>query len=147
MRTVYALSSGEYSDYGVKALFETEELAQAALELDQKSSQYSKYDVNRVEVFYLYDELPKLVTRYYRSIELFKNGTVGKSYDDNTTDLVWNFWDAVPATERPQVRYNAAPYLNGRGIKLEVLGTDLKAVQKVFGERKAKWLAEVNGLI
>ena len=50
MSKVYVVTSGEYSDYGINAVFSTEELANAAVDVVNKDR---KYDHARVEVYEL----------------------------------------------------------------------------------------------
>lgn len=144
-RTVYAMSSGEYSDYAIKALFETKELAEAACIADKANDRYSSYDDNRVETFYLYDEVPEPLTRYFMSVEIFDDGTTGLESERAEAGMPWSFWDD-PVTNRPQVRWHRPPYISNRGAVLSVWGSDLKGVQKAFSDRKYKILAELKGL-
>lgn len=64
VRTVYAVSSGDYSDYSVHCLFETKELAQAYIDAysaaERVVSENGGYahDDMRIETFQLWSAVP-----------------------------------------------------------------------------------------
>jgi hypothetical protein len=107
MRKIWAVSSGSYSDYGVHAMFETEELAKAVAGYD------NYYDV---EEFILYDEVPAKVPRYTVYVAQTKSlQSWGMDRDADTVAIEggWHIlernrqewpWDWDPPTKRPQFR-------------------------------------------
>lgn len=59
MTTIYAVASGSYSDYGINAIFTTEELAQKYIDASGKG-----YD-GRIEEYTLYDDTTVIESRRY----------------------------------------------------------------------------------
>ena len=55
---VYLVSSGEYSDYSIQAIFATKELAEAAL--DRDGADWRKYDSVRIEEYTLLTSLDRI---------------------------------------------------------------------------------------
>lgn len=133
-RTVWALTSGSYSDYGIEAIFTTEKAALAASKL--KEDEYDWHDYN-VESFILYDEVPEEVT-LYEMVEVIVDGSpsyVSTTKVTSKTKYPWMFLWGTPRA-RPHVRYVRAPVYKGKAGRLEVHGNDKQAVQQAFSDQR-----------
>lgn len=142
--TVYALAVGAYSDYHIKALFPTEELAEEAVKANKGDDRW--HDESRVEAFILYDEIPERITVYRVQEVIWDNGETTDYRADESTNLPWNQWYDFNENGRPEVRYVRAPVHRNKGGRLEVSGTDQQAVNQAFGDDKAKLLAKAAGI-
>jgi hypothetical protein len=151
MRRVWSLSSGSYSDYQVLALFTTKKLAEAALVAHQAEEEYPEA---RVEEFTLYDEVPERATVYLIVSVLWDDGreTASQLWGDSkpgvltsTTKLPWNHW--YRGTPRVKSSFVRAPVYKNQGGRLEAWGTDEQAVKQAFSDRKARIVAEREGLV
>ena len=134
-RVMHALTSGEYSDFGVCALFERREDAEAAMHAGAGDS---------VAEYPLYgpEELPKQVTVHYGNAVL---GRAGMAHLDQEpwfhSRVVWDF--ATPV--EPLFNATSVTDKNGFG-RFHAEGTDSEAVIKSVSDRYAKALAERAGL-
>lgn len=139
-KKIWALSSGVYSDYTVHALFTTKELAEQAAEVHRGHEDY-RYEEPRVEEFYLYEEIPERVTIYKYQTNIWDDGTETDVRQNFETGFPWQHWRAVV---RVRSRYVRAPFHNDRGGRLEVWGTDEKAVAKTFSDKRAMIMAATD---
>lgn len=142
---VWALTTGSYSDYSIKALFTKKRLAKAAMLVNKADSEAWSYGDENVETFYLYDEVPEPSTTWYYQANLWDDGTVTEERLTSTTALPWNHWWGE-GTERPHVRYVRAPIHQNRGGRLEVRGSDEQAVKQAFSDNKARIRVERAGI-
>lgn len=86
-RTIYLVSSGDYSDYRVHMAFETEELANAYCE---RETPFHRYDEPFVEERELLDSLPEEPARVYRaSARLTVKGEVTESSEESYNRSEW----------------------------------------------------------
>lgn len=148
-QTVWGLTTGSYSDYQVRALFTTRELAEQAVEAHNATDRYS-WDGASVEAFTFYDYVPEQVTVWTYVVTIWEKGAnKGKVAGEDLrseTDYPWKFhYDETP-TRRPQVQFIRAPVHRGLGGRLVVRGTDEQAVKQAFSDNKARILAGVEGL-
>lgn len=103
MRKIWAVSSGEYSDYRVEAMFETKELAE----------EVAKLDAFEVEEYTVYDAVPSKVGQHI--IYVSQKTSAWSMGDDPATVAVdggWFIlerhferwpWDYAPADTRPRL--------------------------------------------
>jgi hypothetical protein len=141
---IYAVTTGSYSDYRVKALFTSKKLAKAAAEATAADTE-SWYGDASVETFHIYDEVPEKATAWYYQANLWDDGTVTEERLTSDTALPWNLlWGEAPA--RPSVRFVRAPIHKNKGGRLEVRGSDEQAVKQAFSDNKARILAEKAGI-
>jgi hypothetical protein len=87
MDKIYAVSSGDYSDYHIEAIFESEELAQKYLKekIDELKEKYGKdheywNEYREIEVYILNKK--KMDIGYY-NVGMYKNGNVRNVYKRN----------------------------------------------------------------
>lgn len=127
----WAVSSGSYSDYRVKCIVSSKKLAEqiAAVETDG----YTSYFVESIPFF---DRMPERITVH---------GIQANLWDDDTSDeaavserVEWEHDMLYPEQIAPvRWRWVRAPVHNTKGGRLEVYGTDLTRVRKVFSDRRA----------
>lgn len=141
---VYSLSDGEYSDYRVKALFPTRDLAERAVEAHEADPESWGYG-SHIEEFWVYSEIPEKSTAYHLMADIWDDGTVGAEGLNVEQALPWNHLHGPPP-KRPNVRYVRAPIHKNKGGRLEVYGSDEQSVRQAFGDNKARILAEQAGI-
>jgi hypothetical protein len=140
-KTVFAVSSGSYSDYSVLAVFEDEKTADvwAKAISDREDSYNTDARVERM-TFVPSGAKPEIVTEFFQHVELPDGGEPQygelRSLQSYGIDQYYGF----PPT-RPQVRYVRAPCHNNKGGRLEVRGNSERVVRKVVSERVAMWEA------
>lgn len=131
MTTVYAVTSGDYSDYGIVAIFSTEEQANYYLEesgLDKKD-----YSSGRVEEYEL-DVLFHFDSRY--CIHMHQDGTVVHSYKYGVFDD--ENWDKAGSA------FICSFYRDGMRLITEIATDDEQYAIKVTNERRTRIIAENN---
>lgn len=136
--TVWAVTSGSYSDYRVKALFPTEELANLAIA--NAPPYWNGYDV---EAFELFDELPANIAIYERMATIWDDGEV-LNHDHVPILRVEAAWDLTYPDRAVPVRWRwvRAPVHEQRdGGRLLVFGIDEERVMRVFSDKRAEILA------
>lgn len=125
-KIIWAITQGEYSDYGVVAIMASKELAEEYAALHQGSGRYDTY---RVEEFDFLDSVPEhvpvlTITCYVGG--LYKNKDV--------TERIEN----VLVSDNPKsCTHNAYYSQYGKDISITVRGTDFERVRKVFSEQRA----------
>lgn len=134
-RPVWAVSSGEYSDYSVSLLFTTEELAEQHAE---RMNGQEGYRGHFVEEFQLWDETPPTYTVYYR------HGLVRAAQVEQVVERSDVYFGAPSAAER--IRVHTSDQTGPGSLYLNVYSTDLERLNKVWGERVAKIQAELAGI-
>jgi hypothetical protein len=77
-RTIYVVTAGEYSDYGIRGVFDDRELAEAFAERSQRydSARIEEWDLNPFT-----EELREGLVPYFVSLK--RNGDVGRIWVDN----------------------------------------------------------------
>ncbi len=145
MKTLYVVSSGEYSDYRVLAAFESEGHAndwRDAIRADEDGWNRDAF-VEQLELV-PNSMKPAKRTLFVKSAELLDTGEVEEREISETSD--WFFGHrAGGMSDRPSVRYVRAPCHKDQGGRLEIEGFNRDAVLKVFSERLAKWRAGAFG--
>jgi hypothetical protein len=135
-KTIWAVSSGEYSDYGVEAVFATKELAEEYVRIFiENTSRLSYGDDRRVEEFTYYDELPDW------KVILVARQTIGASPREyvERTQVSWEGETQIKADLWEHQGYDAD---RGLAIDIHVEGTDHQRVRKVFSEKLAQAKAD-----
>ena len=133
MSSLWAVTKGSYSDYRVLCICDSKERAKRIASLPAKDS-WS--DDRNVEEILFFDRDPVTVTTYSISEELLDDGTTHAYREDIRSE--WEFDMLYPERNRPAIwRWVRAPYIENRGGRLDVSGTDLERVRKVFSDRKA----------
>lgn len=137
-RTVYAVSSGDYSDYIVHFLFVTETDAQRHAEQRRLGD---RHEESRVEEFTLFDEgeSPARIGRHSAWISLTGDGEI--AHEDEHFDVEWGH-SAADALTRPRVTVRGSYAYGGRYmIRAEAASRD--AAWKAARDRAAKMKAEL----
>jgi hypothetical protein len=132
MRKVWAVSSGEHSDYSVGLLFTSEELAAQHAE---RMSQRDRYDDHRVEEFQLWDSAPPAYVLHCRRGHVTAGGV--------NQEQSWTIND-IGAPDQP-LEVRVSRLVDG-GHWLNVAALDPERVAKVWGERVARIRAELAGI-
>jgi hypothetical protein len=132
MRKVWAVSRGEYSDYYVAGLFETESLAQEVAGLR---------DDARVEEFFLWEEKPPVVSELELDVDLkagkptpaVRERIINHVGYDGMVPVAPDSDGYVYVTQPSQNIFSGAVW-NGSVSVLEH-GTDFQRVRKAFNEK------------
>lgn len=133
-KQAWVVTEGDYSDMRVRAVFATEELAKQAI-YDRIGDDYGDFP--------LFEELPAKVSMLTISCMAKVSGLRIYRQDRplweewETSREVWEHVDWAP--EHRVVN-------DGRYRTLSVEGTDHKKVRHIFGEMKAKLMAEAEGI-
>ena len=151
LKSIFAVSSGSYSDYRVLAVFETKKDAEIwAKELTEAKVSYDGVEADypllpegaQVEEMLLVPKgvAPYKVTHYELRAELWDNGKVDEQDLQVNVEYAITSYEGIPPT-RPRVRYIRAPCHENKGGRLEIHGDSEKKVRKVFSEKVAMWKA------
>lgn len=141
----WVVSRGSYSDYRVLCACPSKKAAKAIAAAvntatgDESGDYYSAF-VESLPII----ERAEMVTVYGLVAEVFDNGTTAETKEivreECNADMLY------PHYFRPaHKRWIRAPYLQGRPIKggrLEVFGTDLERVRRVFSDTRAQLIAD-----
>lgn len=123
-RKVYVATDGEYSDYHIVAVFGNRELAE---------------QFGEVEEYEVYEEAPAKRSAWV--IEAIPADAPEREY--NHVAYPWDYAWATYSHGRPKVQVWEA----GRGrVSIRVSGGDREQVRKAFRDRRARLLAEREGL-
>ena len=150
MRTMYAVVSGEYSGYGIHGLFDTDDLARAALPLYRLRRPNS--DEFRVETFDVVESLEEIrpVAVYVATVDEMGREASRTFYElpaevgpiggvvDNVN--VVKEWDAewYAAIDRPHPWKDTRLGKSGRGTSLRSAAEALKAARDALARFKAE---------
>lgn len=142
--TLYAVTSGSYSDYRVEVLFTTRELAEQHLAA-RKTGRDGWYDTDvSIEEFVLLDRPPERHTVITRSGRVSPDGDVVN--DHTSTEVEWEYGHIYgPAKPLMGARTYTAPAWPG-AINVEVRGTSKGRVEKAFQDRMAAARAQQLGV-
>lgn len=146
------LTGGSYSDYQVYAVFPTRGSAEEALANYQatESDGWGGPDMVEAIPFYGPGDKPRQVVTHDWQINVWDDGTTSSPHahdspgpwKDQRTE--WDFHQLYPAGPRPSVRWVRAPIHNNKGGRLEVRGTDERAVAQAFSDNLARILLTVE---
>jgi hypothetical protein len=141
MKKIYAVSSGDYSDYRVNALFSSKKLAEEFIEVMQKDNLYGG-DYYGIEEYELDPPTVDLIKRGYSvwSVLMLQDGTVERTHKtDNDKYDVSNagfcrIWERTKA-----------PAFKGKGIpdalNMKVWAKTEQAAIKIVNEKRAQMIA------
>lgn len=131
---MWAVSSGSYSDYRVMAVCDSKQRAEKAASVLNSEGGYGEAFAE--EIRYL-DHDPKQYTIHSINENLWDNGTSSEHHESQRTE--WEHDLMFPEHVRPVGwRWVRAPMHDNKGGRLEVYGTSLKRVQKVFSDKTAE---------
>lgn len=135
MSTIYAVTSGEYSDYRIVALFSTPELAREFM------AAVPDYDYNKIKEFELNPNTADLIRRGYSvwSVHMLRDGTTERvSRQDVGTYEVSNIGHRI-------WRRTEAPAYKGKGIPdiltSMVWAKSEEGAVKIVNEHRAQMIA------
>jgi hypothetical protein len=140
-RTVWAITSGSYSDYRVLALFATKAAAEAQMRRPSPPGSWTEPDDLAAFLLYEADDEPRQVTTYERQIEIWDDGTTSNPRESVRTEWEFDTMHGRPS-KRPQVRFVRAPVHKGKGGRLEVRGSDKSAVDKAYSDQIVQRVAK-----
>lgn len=137
-KIMYALSQGDYSDYRVIGICETREIADAtAARINGLEGRSSYYEVNVEEIAVLDESVHQIIV-HHMSVEILDDGTTAHERSHDRT--LWSY--ELTEIAEAKWRWVRAPYIQDRGGRLNVHGTDLERVRKVLSEQRAALLAD-----
>lgn len=129
-KSMWVVSRGSYSDYRVMAICDSKERAEKAAKLLEYGEGFAE------ELIYL-DHDPKRYTVHEISENLWDNGATTQHQESQRTE--WEHDLLFPERLRPVGwRWVRAPVHHNEGGRLEVYGTSLTRVQKVFSDKSAE---------
>lgn len=134
---VWLVSSGSYSDYRVHCAAPSKKAAQGIVDALNGDDEWIKYFVEQVPVI----EKAERITVYGIEAIIEDAGTVREESVRDRDE--WNIDPLYQQRLRPvTVRWVRAPIYNGKGGRLEVFGTDLERVRRVFSDTRAQLIAD-----
>lgn len=131
---MWVISQGEYSDYRVLAICASKELADAQVALITGGE--DSYGAARVEEMMFLAEVVQPVVSLALSVTIWDDGATSHERESMRSDWPWEFYGGPVSW-----RWVRAPIHNGKGGRLDVNGTDLERVRRVFSDRRAELLA------
>jgi hypothetical protein len=145
--TVWTVERGAYSDHRVMCACETK--AQAAGLVAAYNAEEDTYQTAFVGELPVVAEVERITT-YGMQLDIWDDGTVSRPYQRErattpleTTRTELSFDMLHPYRAKPVTwRWVRAPVHRGKGGRLEVFGTDLERVRRVYSDRRAQLLAE-----
>jgi hypothetical protein len=142
MTTVYAVSSGSYSDYGINHVFRTRELAEAFLARATAVRGWQEYEIEEWE---LLDELPRAEARYRAYATLMPDGTLGDISIHG--DLMSEDRAETTKESESQLDAGTGPWAPRDGTRLGVAGRRTHdEAQKALYDLAARVKAERAGI-
>jgi hypothetical protein len=131
-KTIYVVTSGSYSDYGIDAMFSTEAKANQFIDKYGKSS----YDSMGIEEYVL-DEVTDLLDKgmVQWSVQMNYDGDVIKVVETNNYGLANatnSFWYGPRRADNPKTNLNMNTY---------VFAKDKDHAVKIAGERRTRAIA------
>jgi hypothetical protein len=140
IQTLWAVTSGEYSDYRVIAMFEREEDARAALEAGL-AGDYCP-DVTQLPYFPA-GVKPRRVTVHRAAATAYRKGKLADVAVRTYSEVEWVFGQN-PAPQRPRVRESR--WANGSAIGVVVECANAELAEKALRDRLARLYAEFAGV-
>lgn len=134
-KIVWAVTSGSYSDYRVRALFEDEATAKSVVATQKDHYDWSLDGIEGL-VFYPAGEVPSQVPCHYMQVEIWDDGHLSNERAESQNRWDWDEVEDFPV--RPKVRWVRPPIQSDKGGRLEVRGRDLQGVQQAFSDCRAR---------
>lgn len=146
---IYSVSQGSYSNYRVRCLFTTRELADAhAAELEADEDSYGEV---QVEEFSLLDRVPTRAIWYTGMVRMNDDGTDPPKHLEPQKKIGYEYEQPTGLTKRAKVDLLYSPpynnvssnhtYVGPGRYSLEVESLDRDAVGKTISEMVAQWKA------
>jgi hypothetical protein len=133
-KTIWAIVSGSYSEYGIDAVFEDEATAKAWL---ADLGEDDDHEDERLEEFKFVASgtVPEVEITYRARAEIWSNGVIDSERISSDKRLIF------PGSNRGRSLFSKIypPFNHKRSISVH--GTDRKLVMKVFSEKKAMVIA------
>lgn len=164
MTTIYAVSSGSYSDYTIHCMYDNKEAAEEDVRLRNLNNS-SRYDQADIEEWDLNHTPPYMQTTHLAQCWIYPDGSIQDEYLQSTDGLAWDDDDVtldldatgdLPVVERVrvhqppqvQIRYVAkgTKAKNADAHWVNVTGTDEQAVMQSYRDNVARIRADKLGL-
>ncbi len=134
MSKVYAVSSGSYSDYSVRAIFSTREKAQAMIDWIKSGPPGRITDLNDVEEYELDEAEPPANYREHWFIKMdLASGAIETVRQEARTEWSW------PPSEEPA----RANYWPKYGLEVHCHADNEAHAIKIATEKRQEWLAKL----
>lgn len=138
-KIAYMIVSGSYSDYRVHCIVEEKQEAEkllAKMNVVGRNTYYESYDIEEIDVV---DSTLERASMLYLREEILDNGST-----ENRGEVIRAEWPwESEGYQRPmRWRWVRAPYIEDRGGRLEVSGTDHDLVRKTFEEKRAALITD-----
>jgi len=141
MKTIYAVSSGSYSDYRVNALFSSKKLAKEFIEAMEKDTIYGG-DYNDIEEYELDPPTVDFIKRGYSvwNVLMLQDGTVERTHKTDNDKYDIGDVGSCRIWERTK-----APAYRGKDIldalNMKVWAKTEQAAIKIVNEKRAQMIA------
>jgi hypothetical protein len=134
-----------YIDYRVLALFTSERDAKNHLATVKVNPRREYGDGDRIEEFLLYPDgnEPKRVTTYEHIVTVWDLGVVTGELERSRTEWEYDTIYSRPKL-RPEVRFVRAPMHENKGGRLEVRGSNRKAVDQAYSDALARLKVSID---
>lgn len=148
MSVVWAVSHGDYSDYSVQAIFATKEVAEEYVaRLNALEKSYVSDDDYRIEEFPFYAQMPRVITIWHVSQQVFHNPSSFRNpNDDSPPDM--RIWASahIGDDEAPPFWVHTYPRSGVYSPSVEARGVDKERCIKSVADRIARLRAEREGI-
>ena len=134
---MYAVTSGAYSDYRVLCLCMSKSDAEVIAAKYRSDPQ--TYGGADVASFPIVDASVEQIATHKMTCEVWDDGTTSPTREGRMTE--WPF-DTLNGLHPVKWRWVRAPVHQGIGGRLDVWGTDLERVRRVFSDRRAMLIAD-----
>ncbi len=137
-KIAYMIVSGSYSDYRVHCIVEEKQEAEKLLAKMNAvgSNTYYDYDIEEIDVV---DSTLERASMLYLSEVILDNGSTENRGESIRAE--WP-WEGEGHQSPMRWRWIRAPYIEDRGGRLEVSGTDHDLVRKTFEEKRAALITD-----
>lgn len=141
VRRLWAVTTGEYSDYRVNAVFEREEDARAFIDSGFGSDSYGA-DVTEMP-YVPAGVRPRRLTVHCTSATAYRRGKLGDVAVRTYSEVVWDLGDN-PAPRRPRVWENR--WADGSAVSVNAACSNPTLAEKAVRDRLARLYAEWEGI-
>lgn len=148
--TIYVVTSGEYSDYGIRMIFLRKEDAEKYVALENKAIR-SSYDECRIEEHEAVEQLGEAIVLWTARQYVYNAGVeivTGRPVEDSESVDSMIFWDgAVPDHFKERIdEVEEHEIWRGRGKSIHVTSFDRETAVKKAAERATRLRAEREGI-
>lgn len=141
MKTIYAIATGEYSDYCIRAVSDDKAAAEEWVNALVSEDGGWHTDARIEELIFIEKGVSPTKEHYVDlSQDLWNDGAEGELRINERDEYPIASYNGAPP-ERPRVRFVRAPCHRGSGGRIEIRGNNTQAVMKVYSEQKAMWKA------